>query len=64
MSINNKSAKIGKYGDCYIDVEYTQEFEKQVKARFCIPEEATITDEHVAKFIEQELSSALSKVGT
>lgn len=44
------------------EIEYTDELEAQIRARYFIPDEYVISVEMVKSFIEQELRSAIEKV--
>lgn len=44
------------------EIEYTDELEAQIRARYFIPDEYVISVEMVKSFIEQELRSAIAKV--
>ena len=44
------------------EIEYTDELEAQIRARYFIPDEYVISVEMVKSFIEQELRTAIAKV--
>jgi hypothetical protein len=56
MSVNLGSGEL-------LEVEYTDELLQQVRARFSLPSDIEIEPALIKLFIEQELRSALGRIG-